>query len=88
MTYSSQWSHTGQLDFCNWLADGSATGYDYHYVPSSLVISIFLIRSATSQSSSYPIVLEMQSGPRSRPNCGSAGNKTCDFWLVVRYADP
>ena len=26
VTYSSQGSHTGQLDFCNWLADGSTTG--------------------------------------------------------------
>ena len=25
MAYSSQGSHTGQLDFCNWLADGSTT---------------------------------------------------------------
>ena len=24
--YSSQGTHTGQLDFCNWLADGSTTG--------------------------------------------------------------
>ena len=23
VAYSSQVSHTGQLDFCNWLADGS-----------------------------------------------------------------
>ena len=26
MAYSSQGSHTGQLDFCNWLADGSTMG--------------------------------------------------------------
>ena len=25
MAYSSQGSHTGQLDFCNWLADDSMT---------------------------------------------------------------
>ena len=31
-------------------------------------MSTFLIRSATSQSSSYPIVLTMLGGPRSRPN--------------------
>ena len=31
-------------------------------------MSTFLIRSATSQSSSYPIVLMRLSGPRSRPN--------------------
>ena len=24
--YSSQGSHTDQLDFCNWLADGNTTG--------------------------------------------------------------
>ena len=26
VAYSSQGSHTGQLDFCNWLADGSTMG--------------------------------------------------------------
>ena len=26
LAYSSQGSHTGQLDFSNWLADGSTTG--------------------------------------------------------------
>ena len=26
LVYSSQGSYTGQLDFCNWLADGSTTG--------------------------------------------------------------
>ena len=26
VAYSSQGSHTGQLDFCNWLADSSTTG--------------------------------------------------------------
>ena len=26
VAYISQGSHTGQLDFCNWLADGSTTG--------------------------------------------------------------
>ena len=26
VTYISQGSHTGQVDFCNWLADGSTTG--------------------------------------------------------------
>ena len=26
VAYSSQGSHTGQLDFCNWLADGITTG--------------------------------------------------------------
>ena len=25
VAYSSQGNHTGQLDFCNWLADGSTT---------------------------------------------------------------
>ena len=25
MAYISQGSHTGQLDFCNWLADSSTT---------------------------------------------------------------
>ena len=31
-------------------------------------MSTFLIRSTTSQASSYPIVLTRLSGPRSRPN--------------------
>ena len=31
-------------------------------------MSTFLIRSATTQSSSYPIVLTRLGGPRSRPN--------------------
>jgi len=26
LAFSSQGSHTGQLDFCNWLTDGSKTG--------------------------------------------------------------
>ena len=26
VAYSSQGSHTGQLEFCNWLADGCMTG--------------------------------------------------------------
>ena len=26
VAYISQWGHTGQLDFYNWLADGSTTG--------------------------------------------------------------
>ena len=26
VAYSSQGSYAGQLDFCNWLADGSTTG--------------------------------------------------------------
>ena len=26
VAYSSQGSHTGQLDSCNWLADSSTTG--------------------------------------------------------------
>ena len=26
VAYSSQGSHTGQLDFCNWLTNGSPTG--------------------------------------------------------------
>ena len=34
----------------------------------SIIISTFLIRSATSQTSSYPIVLTRLGGPRSRPN--------------------
>ena len=34
----------------------------------SILMSTFLIRSATSQSSSYPVVLTRLGGPRSRPN--------------------
>ena len=65
MGYSSQGSHTGQLDSSNWLADDSTTG---HYAPPSLIMSIFLIRNETSQSSSHPIVLTRLDGPISRPN--------------------
>ena len=37
MAYSSQENHTGQLDFCNWLADGNTTEKcDYHYFLWSL----------------------------------------------------
>ena len=51
----------------------------------------FLIRFATSQSSSYPIVLTRLGGPRSRPNphfkiCGSAGVEPVTSWSVVRHA--
>ena len=35
-----------------------------HYAPSSLIMLNFLIRSATSQSSSYPIVFMRLGGPR------------------------
>ena len=49
-------------------------------------MSIFLIRYATFQSSSYPIVLTSLGGSRSRPNskfkiCGSAGNRTRDLMV-------
>ena len=38
--YSSQGSHTDQLDFCIWLADDSTEGEcDQHYTLSSLLIS-------------------------------------------------
>ena len=57
VAYSSKRSHTGQLNFSNWLADGSTTGCDLYYAPPSLSMSTFLIRSTTSQSSSYPVVL-------------------------------
>ena len=41
---------------------------DKHYAPSTLIISTFLIRSTTSQSSSYRVVLVRLGGPYSRPN--------------------
>ena len=49
-------------------------------------MSTFLIRSAISQSSTYPIVLTRLGGPRSRPNpqfkiCGSAGDQTRDLMI-------
>ena len=37
----------------------------YHYAPSNLVMSNFLIRSANSQARRYPIVLMKQCSPRS-----------------------
>ena len=53
---------------------------DKHYASPSLLMSTFLIRSATSQSSSYPIVLTRLGGPLSRPSShlkfGNTGNRT------------
>ena len=50
-------------------ADGNMTGqYDQHYAPSCLLMSIFLVLSATSQSTNYPIVLRKQDGSRPEPN--------------------
>ena len=40
----------------------------WHYAPSSLIMSTFLTRFTTSQSSSFPIVLTRLGGPCSRPN--------------------
>ena len=58
VAYSSQGSHTSQLDFCYQLVDGSMTGlYDQHYALSSPIMPTVIIRSTTSQLSSYPIVL-------------------------------
>ena len=55
-------------------------------------MSIFLIRSATSHSSSYPIVLTRLCGPRSRPNphlkCVEVpGIEPATPWTVVRHAN-
>ena len=52
MAYSSQGSHTGQLDFYNGLPD-------YYYASSNILMLNFLIRFDSSQSSSYPVVLTM-----------------------------
>ena len=90
VAYSSQGSHIDQLNYCNWLADGTTTGWsDYHYAPSSLIMSTFLIRSATSQSSSYPIVLTRLGGPRATPNphlkfVEVPGIEAATSWSVVR----
>ena len=53
-----------------------------------LIMSTFLIRSATSQSSSYPIVLMRLGGPRSRPNphlefveYNTIYNKKKTYWI-------
>jgi len=55
-------------------------------------MSTFLIRSATSQSSSYPIVLTRLAEPLSRPNphlkfVEVLGIESATSWLVVRHAD-
>ena len=52
-------------------------------------MSTFLIRSATSQSSSYPIVLTRLGGPWSRPNPhGSAGDCARDFMISCQTCWP
>ena len=48
-------------------------------------MSTFLIRSATSQSSSYPIVLTRLGGPRSRPNPHLKHNITIIFYYHTYY---
>ena len=53
----------------------------------------FLIRSATSQSSSYPIVLTRLGGSRSRPTpylkiVEVPEIETVTSWLVVRHTNP
>ena len=58
-----------------------------------LIMSTFLIRSATSQSSSHPIVLMRLGGPRSRHNpkfkiVEVPEIKPAIFWAVVRHAEP
>ena len=52
-------------------------------------MSTLLIRSATSQPSSYTIVLTRLGGPRSRPNphLKYAGIELATSWSAVRYAD-
>ena len=56
-------------------------------------MSTFLIRSATSPSSSYPIVLTRLGGLRSRPNphlkfVEVPGIEPATSWSIVRHADP
>ena len=58
VAYISQGTHTGQLDFCNWLV-----GDGIMWLELCSVQSTFLIISVTSQSSSYPIVLTRLGGP-------------------------
>ena len=64
----------------------------YFYAQSSLIMSTFLIRSATFQSSSYPIFLTRLGGPRSRPNphlrlVEVPGIEPASSWSVVRHAN-
>ena len=65
---SFQRNYTDQQDFRNWLAHGSTTGCDYHYAPLSLLMSTFLIRSTSSQSSGYLNVITRLRGFRPIPN--------------------
>ena len=55
VNYSYQGNHSGQLDFCSWLENGSITGCDYHYAPPSLLLSNSLIRPANSRPNSGPV---------------------------------
>ena len=54
-------------------------------------MSTFLIRSATSQSINYPVVLtkldELHSRLNPHYNCGSGGIEPETSWLVARHAD-
>ena len=68
VAYSSQGSHTGPLDFCNWLADNSTTDNVISIYSIKSINVDFLIRSATSQSSTYPDILTRLGRPRPRPN--------------------
>ena len=38
VTYSSRESHTGQLDYCNWLTDGSTTGTWFNFYIVELIL--------------------------------------------------
>ena len=57
--------------------------------PSSLLMSTFLITSATSQSSSFLIIIRRLGRHRSRPNqfVEVTGIKLANSWLVGRDAD-
>ena len=63
---------------------------DEHYAPSSLFMSIFLIRFANSQSNSHPLVLtrfgELHSRPNSISTLWKCRNQTRDT-KVRRHAD-
>ena len=85
--FISRGNYTGQIDFCNWLADGIMWLALHSF--KSINVNI-LIQIRTSQSNSYPIVLTRLGRPCSRPNlhCGSAGVEPEISWLVDRHAAP
>ena len=66
VAYGSQRNHTDQLSATDWQMAARRDNVISITLLSSIIMSTCLIRSATSQSSSYPIVLTRLGGSRPR----------------------